>query len=246
MLGNMRKRTSDSGREPVRPGGDESRRERILRAAIDEFAEKGLAGARVDQIARRSRSNKQLIYYYFESKVGLYRAALGALLEDFEQRVAEREHLPPEPWLDQVLRMHREVSDEPFWEFWRRFFMWEALENAGTVIQREEERRLNYRVVIGWLEDAQRRGEIDASFDAEILTLMLQSMLILPYMLPQVTKLITGDMPSTDRFQERHRRILVQLTQLIDPGTERAHAKPKRARPPRARKITDPGSVREP
>jgi AcrR family transcriptional regulator len=47
-------------------------RERILGAALDEFAEHGLAGARVDRIARGAGVNKAMIYYHFDSKEQLY------------------------------------------------------------------------------------------------------------------------------------------------------------------------------
>jgi AcrR family transcriptional regulator len=47
-------------------------RERILGAALDEFAEHGLAGARVDRIARTAGINKAMIYYHFDSKEDLY------------------------------------------------------------------------------------------------------------------------------------------------------------------------------
>ncbi len=48
----------------------------ILAAARHEFSAKGMAGARVNEIADRSGVNKQLIYYYFGNKEGLYAAAL--------------------------------------------------------------------------------------------------------------------------------------------------------------------------
>jgi AcrR family transcriptional regulator len=48
----------------------------ILRAAIVEFGEKGLAGARIDAIAAATHTSKRMIYYYFGSKDGLYLAAL--------------------------------------------------------------------------------------------------------------------------------------------------------------------------
>jgi len=54
----------------------EATRKRILDAALGEFAGKGLAGARIDVIADAARSNKRMIYYYFESKEQLYIAAL--------------------------------------------------------------------------------------------------------------------------------------------------------------------------
>ena len=54
----------------------EATRRDILDVAEGEFAEHGLTGARVDAIAARTRSTVRMIYYYFGSKEGLYRAAL--------------------------------------------------------------------------------------------------------------------------------------------------------------------------
>jgi len=51
-------------------------RDRILHAAIREFSEHGLAGARTGGIAEAARVNKALLYYYFRDKEGLYAAAL--------------------------------------------------------------------------------------------------------------------------------------------------------------------------
>ena len=51
-------------------------RRRILDAAELEFVEHGLSGTRVHAIASRAETNVRMIYYYFASKDGLYRAAL--------------------------------------------------------------------------------------------------------------------------------------------------------------------------
>jgi AcrR family transcriptional regulator len=48
----------------------------ILEAALGEFAEHGLGGARMDRIAERAGVNKRLIYYYFQSKESLFLAVL--------------------------------------------------------------------------------------------------------------------------------------------------------------------------
>jgi AcrR family transcriptional regulator len=50
----------------------------ILAVATKEFADKGLAGARIDEIAAATRTSKRMIYYYFGSKEGLYVAVLEA------------------------------------------------------------------------------------------------------------------------------------------------------------------------
>ena len=44
----------------------------ILQVATAEFADKGLSGARIDEIAELTRTSKRMIYYYFGSKEGLY------------------------------------------------------------------------------------------------------------------------------------------------------------------------------
>jgi TetR/AcrR family transcriptional regulator len=51
-------------------------RARILEAAIGEFSENGLAGARTEHIAEAAQVNKALLYYYFQGKEALYAAAL--------------------------------------------------------------------------------------------------------------------------------------------------------------------------
>jgi TetR/AcrR family transcriptional regulator len=54
----------------------ETRRDRILDAAAEEFAARGFHGAKVDRIAARARVNKALLYYYFHNKAALYRETL--------------------------------------------------------------------------------------------------------------------------------------------------------------------------
>jgi len=53
-----------------------SRALRIIAAAREEYAKRGFAGARVEQIARRAGVNKQLLFYYYHSKRGLFQAVL--------------------------------------------------------------------------------------------------------------------------------------------------------------------------
>ncbi len=73
-------------------------REAILAAAQHEFATKGLSGGRVDEIARRARANKRMIYHYFGNKDGLYLAALERVYEDLRgtERTLDLGHLAPE------------------------------------------------------------------------------------------------------------------------------------------------------
>jgi AcrR family transcriptional regulator len=72
-------------------------RQRILDAALAEFAEKGLAGSRVDEIAARAGANKRMLYAHFGSKEELWLTVLeGAYAaKREEERAVAVEHLPP-------------------------------------------------------------------------------------------------------------------------------------------------------
>ena len=81
-------------------------RRRILTAAKAEFANNGLGGARVDEIAERADANKRMIYHYFGSKEGLFQAVLeDAYIEirDAEQALA-LDHLSPKAALEKLVR----------------------------------------------------------------------------------------------------------------------------------------------
>ncbi|MDQ0189783.1 TetR family transcriptional regulator [Alicyclobacillus cycloheptanicus] len=54
----------------------EETKERILAAALEEFSSYGIAGARVDRIAKNAGCNKNLIYVYFENKDTLFTTVL--------------------------------------------------------------------------------------------------------------------------------------------------------------------------
>ena len=69
-------RTDGPRRVPVRTQDPEGARRNILEVATEEFALNGLSGARIDEIAARTRFSKRMIYYYFGDKEGLYVSAL--------------------------------------------------------------------------------------------------------------------------------------------------------------------------
>ncbi len=61
---------------PIPTRNKERTRALILAAATEEFADKGFAGARIEQIAERSGSNKRMLYYYFNNKDDLFLAVM--------------------------------------------------------------------------------------------------------------------------------------------------------------------------
>ena len=81
------KRRTAPARETTRTNDPERTKANILEVAALEFGEKGLAGARIDEIAALTQTSKRMIYYYFGSKEGLYLA----VLEESYRRVRDIE-----------------------------------------------------------------------------------------------------------------------------------------------------------
>jgi AcrR family transcriptional regulator len=83
--------------EQVAVRDPERTRQEILEVALREFARNGYAGARVDEIAAKTRATKRMIYYYFGGKEQLYIAVLEhaySVARDAE-RYLDAEHLDP-------------------------------------------------------------------------------------------------------------------------------------------------------
>jgi AcrR family transcriptional regulator len=67
----------------------------LIEAAIPEFAQFGYAGARTERIAKRAGVNKQLLFYYFGTKAGLYRAVIDEAVAQLD-RAARNVRRAPE------------------------------------------------------------------------------------------------------------------------------------------------------
>lgn len=115
-LVNCRQQGDDGMRAPVSASGGKTRdnatrvqdpegtKQNIIEVAAQEFALNGLSGARIDEIAAKTRSSKRMIYYYFGSKEGLYVSALENAYRQVREGEAKLdvEDLPP---LDALKRL---------------------------------------------------------------------------------------------------------------------------------------------
>jgi AcrR family transcriptional regulator len=91
---------------PSRTNDPERTKRDIVAVATHEFAANGLSGARVDEIAERTKTSKRMIYYYFGSKEGLYLAVLEEAyrhIRGIEEQL-KVDHLSPEEGLAQLVR----------------------------------------------------------------------------------------------------------------------------------------------
>jgi TetR/AcrR family transcriptional regulator len=185
-------------------------RERILSAALKEFAAKGFAGARVDSIARRAAINKRMLYHYFGDKEGLFRAVL-------RRKISERQAWAAGLSSDPAERL-------PFWfktacndADWIRLLEWEALQGDGQKVIDEKER---HALMTGWLKrlrQRQTRGELTSEFDPRHLALAMQSLTMFPVAFPQLTRLITDKSISDPKFQQAHAEFLKKFATAFQP-----------------------------
>jgi AcrR family transcriptional regulator len=93
----MRSRPEASPAGPERHRDPERTRREILDVALSEFARSGYSGARVDEIAAKTRTTKRMIYYYFNNKEELYIAVLEqaySTARDAERQL-DVDHLDP-------------------------------------------------------------------------------------------------------------------------------------------------------
>jgi len=154
--------------KPPRTNDPERTMADILEVATREFAEKGLAGARIDAIAEAMRTSKRMIYYYFGSKEALY----VAVLEEGYRRMrameahAQLDDLPPEDALRKLVSQTLDYQ----WahpEF-ARLVQGENIQRAKYLEQSKSIRKLNVpaieslrRVLARGQKDSVFRGAID-------------------------------------------------------------------------------------
>lgn len=87
--------TSDIEREVAARANQKGTRQKIVAAAIDEFARHGIDGARIDRVAKSAKVNKAMIYYHFDSKDNLYLEVVTSFFKNIRQQ-AEETVLPSE------------------------------------------------------------------------------------------------------------------------------------------------------
>ncbi|MEV7394058.1 TetR family transcriptional regulator [Streptomyces sp. NPDC091215] len=161
---------TDPTSEPAVAEGGDSTRERIVAAATDEFARHGIAGARVDRIARQARTSKERVYAYFRGKEALYaHVSLRELA-----RVAEATPMDPADLPGYAGRLfdHFTITrpDHHRLITWGRLELVDTAASPGANPVRETVARK-----IDQLREAQRAGLLDPAWDpVDVLALVNQ------------------------------------------------------------------------
>lgn len=126
-----------------RSNDPEGTKRNIIEVASREFAQNGLSGARIDEIAAKTRSSKRMIYYYFGDKEGLYLR----VLEEAYARVRaieatlDLEDLPPLDGLAKLVRFTFDHHNEH--EDFIRLVMIENIHHGDYLAKSEVIQQLN-------------------------------------------------------------------------------------------------------
>jgi AcrR family transcriptional regulator len=186
-------------------------RERILSAALQEFAAHGFAGARVDVIARRAAINKRMLYHYFGGKKELFRAVL-------RRKIGERQ-----AWAESLSGDPAETL--PFWfeaackdGDWVRMLEWEALQIGVQKVIDEPERMAAVARGLKRIRQRQARGQISSEFDPRHVMLAMRSLTMFPVAFPQLTRLIMGRSAFDPKFQKDRAEFLKKFATAFRPS----------------------------
>jgi len=164
----------------------EATKARIFQAATTEFAEHGIAGARVDRIAKQAQANKQLIYAYFGNKDALFTAVLEAAMAELAAEVPiDGEDLPG--YVERLAAYH---SANPHV---LRLLMWESLERGDSGVAAESERAEHYHDKVDAVRRAQDNGKVTGAIEPGMLVLLALGTISWPLAVPQLRRLILGE-----------------------------------------------------
>ena len=140
-------------------GKADATKERILEAALAEFSAYGIAGARVDRIARTAGCNKNLIYVYFENKETLFTTVLRLhLTRVYSDLAVTPEDLPG--YAGRVFDFAMENPDL------MRLMAWSNLEEQAT---EPAERAKVHGAKVTELADAQAAGTLNTALPPDFL-----------------------------------------------------------------------------
>jgi len=159
-------KSSPPKRTKRRNNPDATKRD-ILTTATQEFATYGLSGARVDRIAKRMRTSKRMIYYYFGGKEALYCAVLEQAYAGIRtsESELELESLPPAEALKKLVEMTFDYE-----EMHPDFINLVSIENLNRAkyLSKTSAIRAQNSVIISRLEGILSRGRADGTFRTDI------------------------------------------------------------------------------
>lgn len=188
----------------------EGTKQKILKAAISEFALHGPDGTTVDKIAKIAGVNKERIYNYFGAKRDLFAVVLSNELIKVAQSVPLKS-FEEEDIAEYAGRVydyhcvHPELS---------RLLLWEGLIYSSQEVPNENIRCENYNCKIEAIKKEQDEGRVTNEIEASYLTFMILALANSWFMLPQVARMFTP-IEDIDNPHEKRRAMIIEAAKRL-------------------------------
>lgn len=167
-------------------------RDALLKAAREEFAAYGVAGARVDRIAQNAGVNKERIYGYFGSKDKLFDAVVSQALAELTEAVS----MPGDDPIDYVGKIYDFHQDH---QDLTRLLMWEALHYRDADLPGQADRRAK---CVRKSESLAAGLGREPSQEVAMAMFALVGLALFPVMMPQLVRLIAGDEVGREQLRD--------------------------------------------
>jgi TetR/AcrR family transcriptional regulator len=216
-----RDRSAEQGRARLGTRGQpEESRAAILRAAVAEFAEYGIAGARTDRIAHAAGVNKALLYYYFKDKDAIYEAALDHVFGGMRERVMpvlEGNLGPREKLLEYVGRYFDYIAANPqFPRVVQAEWMRVGVHGSPRMLRIAREYFAPiYQRVAELLRAGAESGEFRPLNPMDFIPSMVGVVIFYFSTVPAMRALLKVDLLSKERIAERRKFVLEFISQAV-------------------------------
>lgn len=188
-------------------------RQRLLDAALEVFAAKGYAGARVQEIADLAGVNKQLINYYFDSKEGLY--------TELQRTWLRRESTFADPGLPLDELAARYLHDALTEPRLTRLMAWRGLLDGGRQPPNDAEAE---QADLSTMRARQTDGQLAADLDPASVRLAIMGAVMVPVVMPHLVRQIFGIDPTDPAFETTYATQLKSIIQRLGTTHPTEHA----------------------
>jgi TetR/AcrR family transcriptional regulator len=208
-------------------GQPEESRAAILRAAAQEFAEHGIAGARTDAIARIARVNKALLYYYFKDKETLYGAVLDEAFSGLKHtvfRVLDGDLRPREKMMAYVGAYFDFIASNQTYPRLMQREMMRARDGQSPHIDKVI--KMHIRPIFARVSELMRKGIVDGEFrpvnPAHFVPSMVAMIVFYFSSAPMMQKIVGFNPLTRERIAERRAAVLDFISAALFRSESRA------------------------
>ncbi|MCI4066759.1 TetR family transcriptional regulator [Micromonospora sp. R77] len=167
-------------------------RQRVLEAALAEFARHGVDGARINRIAAQARASKERIYAWFGDKDALFDTVMQVGLEELSRVVPITTDL-----VDYTVRLHDTFATRPDLQ---RIAAWAWLHDRERTEGVSAQRVAGYRRKVEVVREAQRAGLADPDWPPHHLLAALIALATSWLTAPVELRQVAGDRPDADEI----------------------------------------------